>query len=298
VSSAKQFARWTVAAVDQQCAEAHDAYKKTLHTRHLDYFRARPKTRDPRRPWAASARRYCFPEGWEKLATILPEESWQEFHLFGGSSQTLAITLLTAAVQSDPTLSWVPGAETLGSSKACLYEVELAPHVLNEQPCQTTIDWLLLGSSGVIAAEAKYRETGFGTCRCDGRAEGICSDRVLERPYWQVAGQALGLHRDEGSGRCALSVTYQAVRNIAAASTIARGRRAGLLLLYDARNPYFSGCGEWPGWVSVVGSLCAASPVDVRTLAWQELLDRLPLDHRVIDWALEKHGLDVPVRTR
>ena len=46
----------------------------------------------------------------------------------------LALTLLAAAMQADPTLEWLPGADALGSPRASLFEAELAPHVLNEQP--------------------------------------------------------------------------------------------------------------------------------------------------------------------
>src|SRR4051794_1449188 len=99
VEFAEEVGAWTAAAVDKQCAEAHDASKRELHRRHLNYFRARPKSGDPRRPWDAAARSFCFPEGWEALASVLPEESWHEFHLFGGSSQTLTITLLAAAAR-------------------------------------------------------------------------------------------------------------------------------------------------------------------------------------------------------
>ena len=272
---------WTATAIDQQCASTYLAYKRELNARHLAHFRARPEARDPLRPWAAATRGAAFPKGWARLADLLPERLWHRFHLFGGSSQILAIALLGAATEADPSLSWLPGAESLGAARGGLFEVELGEHVLNERPRQTTIDWLVLGTEGVIAAEAKFTEKGFGTCSCERRSEGVCAERVLERPYWNVAEQSLGLRR-EGT-RCALSLAYQPVRNLAAAGAIAGKRWNAFVFLYDERNPYFTVSGTWPGWVSVLGG-------STLSLSWQALLGRIDVDERVVDWAREKHG--------
>ena len=276
---------WSAAAIEEECAVAYQAYKREVNRRHLAYFRSRPEARDSERPWAATTRIAAFPDGGAELAGVLPERLWHRFHLFGGSSQVLAIALLAAAVKADPSLSWLPGADTLGARPAGLFEVELAADVLNERPRQTTIDWLVLGPRGVIAAEAKFTEQGFGGCSCERRSEGVCSARVLERPYWDVAEASLGLRRIEGS--CALSVAYQPVRNVAAAAAIAGGHRSTFMLLFDERNPYFAGAGTWPGWVAILTSLTA----EFRSLSWQKLLRRVPIDQRVAEWAGEKHGL-------
>jgi hypothetical protein len=273
---------WTAEAIDQNCASAYLAYKRELNAKHLAHFRARPEARDPARPWAAVTRVAAFPDGWAALAELLPDRLWHQFHRFGGSSQTLAIALLSAATEADQSLSWLPGAESLGSVRGGLFEVELAEHVLNERPRQTTIDWLVLGTDGVIAAEAKFTEKGFGTCSCRRRSEGVCARRVLERPYWDVAEESLGVR--PGGPRCALSAAYQPVRNLAAARAIARGRRHGFLLLYDERNPYFTGSGAWLGWVAVLGA-------SALSLSWQQLLGDVSVERCVARWAREKHGL-------
>jgi hypothetical protein len=296
LSHAREFVRWTAAAIDEECADSYAVYKRDVNRRHLAYFKGRPEARNADQPWAASARRFVFPEGWDHLADLLPEGLWHRFHLFGGSSQTLAIGLLAAATEADPTLDWLPGADRLGTPRASLFEVELAPHVLKERPRQTTIDWLILSPDGVIAVEAKFTEKGFGTCRCEERSHGICSERVLERPYWHVASTALGLYRDQESGCCPLSLAYQPVRNIAAASAIAGSRGAVFLLLYDARNPYFTGARDWPGWVTALESLAARSPVPFRALSWQELLGRVDVGASVRNWAHNKHGLETHTR--
>jgi hypothetical protein len=110
--------------------------------------------------------------------------------LGGRQSQTLALIFLAAAVRAYPTLNWLPKAEMLGDHRLGLFEVELAEHVLNERPRQTQLDFLAVGTEGVIVVEAKFTEKGFGSCSCSGRDTGVCS--VYDRPYWSVAKDELG----------------------------------------------------------------------------------------------------------
>ena len=84
VNCGKEFSDWTAGAVEEQCADAYEGFKGELHERHLDYFEARPKSRNTTQPWAASERRFAFPKGWEHLADLLPEHTWLRLHLFGG----------------------------------------------------------------------------------------------------------------------------------------------------------------------------------------------------------------------
>jgi hypothetical protein len=199
------------------------------------------------------------------------------------------MAVLAAATRADSTLSWLPG-ESCFRNPLTLFEVELAPAVLSERPRQTAIDWLVLDRHTVMAAEAKFTEPGLGQCSCECRSAGRCSRRVLERPYWEVASRDLRLER-ASAGRCHLSLAYQAVRNVAAAEAIAEGRRRPtFLLLYDVRNPYFSGARAWPGWVKMLSHLMRESRTLFASLSWQELLARVDgLD--VEGWAHEKHGL-------
>ena len=67
-------------------------------------------------------------------------------------------------------------------------------------------------------------------------------------------------------------------------------------ILYDERNPYFSGVPKdaWPGWVSVLQQLLADSErVVFRAISWQKLIPLLPTRGRsdVLAWAKEKHDL-------
>jgi hypothetical protein len=288
----RSFARWTPESIDAECKAAHESYADDLRRRHLDYFAARPSQRSMKHLFAAATRPDCFPEGWSRLADALPETAWHRHHLSGGSSQTLAVALLSAGRRADPTLSWLPGAEALGRDHVSLFEAVLAPHVLNEHPRQTNVDWLVVGREGVIAAEAKLTERGFGTCSCEGRADGRCSRRVLARPYWRVAERSLEIRRFPESRHCPLGTAYQAVRNVAAAQAIAgQDRSAAFLVLYDERNPYFTGAGRWPGWIAILEGLMTYSTMRFGALSWQSLLRTTPVEPRVREWARAKHGL-------
>ena len=96
---------------------------------------------------------------------------------------------------------------------------------------------------------------------------------MLDRPYWLVARDVFGLDGPNPGKPCQLDLTYQAVRNVAAAIELAGLRKAAAVgLLYDARNPYFAGAGRWPGWAAVLERLTADSrAITVRGQSWQEL---------------------------
>jgi hypothetical protein len=148
----------------------------------------------------------------------------------------------------------------------------------------------VLDRKRTIVAEAKFTERGLGRCSCEMRDAGVCSERVLERPYWEVASRDMALERQ--AGRCSLSLAYQAVRNVAAAQAIAAAQRSSaFLLLYDIRNPYFAGSRGWPGWITMLTQLMADSTTPFIPLPWQELLARVDVDSPVKRWAAEKHGI-------
>jgi hypothetical protein len=80
----------------------------------------------------------------------------------------------------------------------------------------------------------------------------------------------------------------------AALALAGEAKPAVFALLYDADNPYFSGCGNWPGWASALEhTLEGAQPnLTFKSASWQELVAKLPLDPAVRAWASEKHALD------
>jgi hypothetical protein len=101
----------------------------------------------------------------------------------------------------------------------------------------------------------------------------------------------MGLSRDLPSNACSLRLAYQAVRNLAAARAIGDQRDASFVVAYDERNPYFTGAGQWPGWVAVLKRLTEWSRIPVHFLSWQQLLSAVGQDRDVASWAGEKHGL-------
>lgn len=218
--------RWTSEAIAAACGAAHADYSSELRKRHRT-LGASPD----------AARASAFPPQLSRIAEMLPDEAWHDAWWAAKSSQALALTQLVAAVEVDPTLSWLPLSDSLGPRRFGLFEVELAEHVLNERPRQTQLDFLAVGDQGVIAVEAKFTEKGFGPCSCERAPSGPCSARVYERPYWTTAKRDFGLN--EPGTHCPLSVAYQPVRNVAAAHAISgRERASGFVLIYDDRNPF------------------------------------------------------------
>lgn len=276
----RELGEWPTERIEAACAPAHAAYGAQLRARHRH---------SPNGPHIE--RREAFPAHLEWIASLLPPDVWHDAWWAAKSSQTLALTLLAAAQRADPTLSWLPFANELGRSRLGLFEIELAEDVLNERPHQTQLDFVALGDRAVISVEAKFTESGLGHCRCAHRQDGICGDHIHERPYWRVAERELGLR--QRPGQCSLSVAYQAVRNIAAAAAVAGpSRSAAFVLLYDDRNPFFTGAGDWPGWVAVLEGLTAHATIRFAALSWQALVASAPLDAATQTWAREKHGIE------
>jgi restriction endonuclease-like protein len=250
--------RRSSARIDAACSGAYRRYHAAVRERHVAWFEERSGHRDLVRNWVARERWQAFPEGWEHLADALPEDAWHRWHLAGGSSQVLALSLLSAAMDADPAYGWMPLVRPGPEVWEAAFEVVLDPKFLNESPRQTSVDFLLRAlfcrdesgffEGGAIAAEAEFTEKGMGQCSCEGRKRGECSPRLSRRPYAEVAARSIGLrHQDAPAGVCGLSLTYQAVRNFAAADALSGIRGiglAGFVLLYDARNPYFSGSGD------------------------------------------------------
>jgi hypothetical protein len=283
-------ANWTSDRIDENCEAAYDDYVDHVRHTHVAYFATRPERKSATHAFGACSREAAFPDGWEHLAQVLAPGAWHRHHRSAGSSQVLALALLAAATRADSSLGWLSAEVSLGNPLT-LFEVEIADAVLNERPRQTSLDWLVIDHHDVIAAEAKFTERGLGQCSCKRRTEGQCSERVLERPYWEVAARDLRLKR-QPAGQCSLGLGYQAVRNVAAAQAIAgERRRSTFLLLYDARNPYFSGARAWPGWVKMLAQQMRGSRTLFLSLSWQELLMRVDLASEVENWAHEKHGL-------
>jgi hypothetical protein len=248
---------------------------------------------------------------------LVPDREWHLHHLSGGSSQVLAVALLGSAIERDPSLKWLAEVLSLqgvfsSATPTCAFEKSLDPETLNELERTTSVDLLVEDDGHVLCIEAKMWEAGFGTCRCGRDQEehaldepsetvpvpaqerGGCSTKVLKRPaYWAAATEVLGLPELVEGKPCPIASSYQAVRNLAAARALEKGRRACFALFFDARNPYFRSTDSWPGWPALLAaSIAPTADVSFRSCSWQVLLGSGAVPADVVDWAHEKHGLE------
>jgi hypothetical protein len=256
---------WTKPALHKACNAAYRAYYAAKTDRAKAYFAAYPELKDPGHDYKAKDITAALPPGWAELAGLIPDGLRHRHHLSGNSSQILALALLGAAARLDP-----------------------------------SHDYLVEDDALVMCIECKWAEEGMGTCSCAGAggdpATGNCRDAVLNhRPlYWEATYEVFGLPDRQDGKPCPLSPVYQAVRNVAAALHLRPAGGVGVFgLIYDADNPYFGGCGDWPGWPDVLSvTLNNAHPnLRFRAVSWQELMPLLELDDDVRTWARKKHGL-------
>ncbi len=290
--------RWTSDAIAAACRAAYREYERRRRDQYTAYFVGNPELAGGH-PLLARDLTAALPEGWSRLASHLPSADRHRWHLSGKSSQVLALGVLGVAMERDGGLGWTQalGAPVRPSPTASArLEYALPSDVLGEHPRVTAVDFLVDDPGFVLCAEAKWTEAGMGACNCPKPAIGECTDRVLTRAaYWAVLREVLGLPDRERGRPCPLSPVYQAVRNVAAALALAgEEREAVFTLLYDAENPYFAGCGSWPGWPALLAASLrgARSNLTFASASWQELVRRLPLDDATRFWAAEKHGID------
>lgn len=293
---------WTGALIAAECGKAYNAYRRAKTESYRAYFAAHPHLRAADHEYKALDLAAALPDDEGALGELLPISERHRHHLSGNSSQILALGLLGNAAKCDASLGWLwnglgPIAPSTGRPPSWEFEHKLDAATLGEQPRQTSVDFLVNDPAALLCIECKWAEAGIGACSCGGDAPefATCSDRVLERDaYWATAYQVLHLPERREGDPCPLSFTYQAVRNVAAALTLARpGQQAVFGLIYDADNPYFAGCGEWPGWPAALAATIndVDAPVRFASISWQELLDLLPLTRAAAAWASEKHGL-------
>jgi hypothetical protein len=295
--------QWSAAQIDAECSREWGRYDRALGLHYRKYFEQHPELLG-KQAHSATSISAALPDGWSHLGRRLPRAERHRHHLSGKSSQTLAVGLLGAAAELDPSLGWLwraagPLPEPASNAPKVRFEVPLDPDVLKEKPRVTAVDVLIDDPAVLICAEAKLSEKGLGQCSCaDGEGDptvGECSKRVLDRKaYWSAADEVLGLPDRVPPRPCPISSSYQAVRNVAAARALAGERHAVFVLIYDEKNPYFGGCGQWPGWATVLeeaASKTSAPDCCVRTVSWQALARLMPIDRAVAEWARDKHRL-------
>jgi hypothetical protein len=299
-------ATWTGPEIFQECRAAYRAYASAKTESYRAYFVAHPELKDEHHPYKARDLVAALPEEWAGLEQHLLLAERHRHHLSGNSSQVLALGLLGVGARLNPQLSWLwEGLGSAGSVPASsgmsvptvAFEHKLDAAVLNEHPRQTAVDFFVNDPQVLFCVECKWVEAGLGECSCPapGPLTGGCSERVLQgEAYWKTAYEVFHLPEREAGKACPLSFTYQAVRNVAAATALASPHQTPVFgLIYDADNPYFGGCGEWPGWPAALAATLDPDESRVRFASdsWQELAPMLPLDPAAAAWAMEKHGL-------
>jgi hypothetical protein len=298
-----ELAAWTKDEIDAICKEPYGVYARDLTVHYRRYFADHPELAGDH-PLKAKDLASALPPGADFLEEYLPEKLRHRQHLSGRSSQIVALALLGLSWRRSPSLRWLEealGLPALFKSPApnVRFEVELDSQLLNELPLVSTIDFLVEDEASAICVEAKFGEDGMGRCSCPTGSPPIaaCSQKVLQRPlYWETARDVFFLPDRTQERPCPISASYQAIRNAAAACALAgEGRRPVFVLLYDARNPYFSTVESWPGWPDVLArTLKDAERLErlwFRAVSWQELVPQLPLDESARDWARVKHAL-------
>lgn len=284
-----------------QLNSLYRAYEREAIERYTTFFAVNPALRDPDHPYKAVSLEAALPQGWGGLAEYLPRAERHRHHLSGRSSQVLALGLLGSGIQLEPDLGWLAEALDMpsistGSEPTGTFEWRAPFELLNEQPRPTSVDLLVENEGLSLCIEAKWTERGFGTCSCtsEARLSGDCQTRVRARTaYWQVLGQDFGRPLRLDGTLCPLSALYQQVRNVAVARALAErgGRKAAVAVLYDDRNPAFSDARGDDGGLPALRHALADSPVELRTVSWQRLMEHLPDDTAVRAWAEQRHGL-------
>jgi hypothetical protein len=302
MTPAAHLANWSGPDVAEQCRTAYNAYRAAKTESYRAYFLANPHLKAADHAYKAADLPAALPDEWAGLAELLPVSERHRHHLSGNSSQVLALGLLGVGAKRDSSLRWLlealsPLPLPTSPHPAWQFERKLAPEVLDEQPLQTSIDFFVNDPGVLLCLECKWAEAGIGACGCGDAAAAIgdCSEKVLARDkYWAAAYEVFALPERQSGKPCPLSFTYQAVRNVAAALALAKtDQEPAFGLIYDAENPYFAGCGEWPGWPAALRATLdyTGTPVRFAAVSWQELLDLVPLDYAAAAWASEKHGL-------
>ena len=294
---------WTYDQIHRECSKEYGRYRAALNARYKNYFEEHQELAGFH-PQLAASFEQAMPPNMGSLAANISAKGRHRHHLSGKSSQALGLGLLGAAVHFDPSLHWLervlsPVAPFSPSDPPrVFFEHELDSAVLNEYPRVTAIDFFVETADVVICAEIKWAEEGLGRCSCGAGKPAVadCSARVLQRSaYWGVAREVFFLPDREPGTPCPISAGYQAIRNAAAAVTLAGDRQPVFVLLFDASNPYFRKTSDWPGWPEVLQETLdtadANSLLKFRAVSWQELLPELPLPDEILHWAAEKHGL-------
>lgn len=185
------------------------------------------------------------------------------------------------------------------------------------EPRPTSLDVLFRCGQRSVAVECKLAEDDIGSCsrprlrprdstyasqHCNGYFElqrgrkTPCSLSELGIAYWEHISDAFRWSVT-GGGECQLRYPYQLVRNVLAACVGDDGRfdpsRGHAVLVYDERNPAFTGAGRAAGrWERLRSDLRDSSLL--RRCSWQRIIRSMARDD-ALTWLVgelaQKYGL-------
>lgn len=204
----------------------------------------------------------------------------------------------------------------LEESRCTSLDLEYEVQSLGE-PRRTSVDAFVESTSRRVAVECKFTEREFGVCSrpklrprdrtyaeqyCDGnyRVQGGRNERCalteIGVRYWTYLPSLFDWNTDRDLSPCPFSTIYQLARNALAATVTAEGfePNAGhVLVVYDARNPEFTGNGAAQRQYDAAISACRI-PGLIRRLSWQRLsraLNVIPDLAYLVDGLMEKYGI-------
>lgn len=211
------------------------------------------------------------------MADLIVADAWHKHCYSPASSQALLVEVMGVLCVANLLRLLAPGRVPTG----CRITFE-------EVHGRTNFDAVLRSPEGgvVLTIESKFTERGLNPCEYPTR--GLCDGTWWSRPdehfgcpmatpranrttgsrYWETAVRMMGIPDQPPSSPqqwCPMWVNYQMVHNIA--ETRFLDPSAVWLLIYDARNPYFSD----PA-VGCAATLIKASGDGVNVLSWQTLL--------------------------
>jgi hypothetical protein len=308
-AAAYALSHWTQERIDEQCRPSYRRYERELKAHYSEYFRRHPQLRCSRHVYSAGTVAAALPPGYSSLEKQIPKSSLHRFARSARSSQLLALALLGSAAQRQPSLRWfwnaieTPEKFTARRCSSFAFEHFLKPEDLNEKPRVSQLDFVVRNAKSLAVVECKWSEPGLGICSCLREGEGnprsgsYCAGRIeMRSTYWRVANQYFGLEPTRDPlFHCALSAGYQVIRNVAAAVHLAGSAKdAVFVLLFDQNNPYFRPTSNWPGWPQLLKRTFerhCQPRFHFRSVSWQEIIQRMPLEASVRRWAAEKHRL-------
>lgn len=255
----------------------------------------------------------------QRIRDAAPKSQWHRWFRSLKSSQALTCSVF-GAVQAFGRLDLLEDVDAecgrlafADDLRAARLKFEYEVRSLGE-PRPTSVDVLLCGGQERVAVECKFTERAFGVCSrpalhrgdtnyCDGsyrvqHGRGTrCALTEQGIRYWQYLPGLFDWPANRDHNPCPFGAVYQLARNGLAASVdldrAADCPAAHALVVYDTRNPEFSGNGKAARqWAAAIGA--CRQPGLLRRVTWQHLivaLARAPEMGYLVEALEAKYGL-------